>query len=148
MPKLNNDLFLVPKGTWMIRHGNHGGISRVSIVASKDVLYLIPIDIQAGAGTTLETTTFKMGGLPTHQALEAKMGGDTKTILKEITEFMTNTGLEEDIFTMKIASLKDFNVKAGWFFGNIMFRSPKDGWRDAISIGKTNARELREFLGL
>ncbi len=61
---------------------------------------------------------------------------------------MANTGLEEDVFILKISELKEFDAKPGWFFGNIMFRNPKDNWRDAISIGKANARELREFLGL
>lgn len=150
MIEIPGEFIFVPKATGMLRHGTLAGVFYGSLLFTPEKMYILPSQTISGAGNQVETVTLNIDGQSVTDYVQSHVDAGKKTaeLIEYIESWMDRVGMEAELHALEHQKLADFKVKPGFFGGSVMFRSPKDGWRDAFSIKSKHAQSVKDFLKL
>lgn len=137
-----HDYVFVPKVTLVLN-----GVTFAALVGTRKYLFIVPFESIAEAGRRVQTTKFSIDEKNPQEFLPQFLASPDLT-LAEVEEFLMKTIEKDPQYYLEIASLSEFNIKAGFFSKGIYYKKPGDRGFSGIGIsGKENALALKEFYG-
>lgn len=138
----NSDYVFVPKITLVTQ-----GVTFASLVATRKYLFIVPFENIAGNGSKVTTTTFFIDEKNPQEFLAEFLKSSDLTVAKLEEAIMKIIENDPDSY-LEIATLRELNVKAGFFSKGIYYKKEGDrGFRGIGISGKENALALKQFYG-
>ena len=121
------DYVFAPKTTWVL---GQSGVVYGFVVGFRDRIVMLPKDAIGGAGRTITTTRFSVGGKPMLGAAQ-EMLADPSTTTEEVATALGELAQSNpDGLLVLLAPLKSLRVKTGWFSKGVYWKMPEHrGWR-------------------
>ncbi|TND08473.1 MAG: hypothetical protein FD123_2269 [Bacteroidetes bacterium] len=143
MKRKGIDFVYAPNGDMMLP----AGISKIAALGFRDDLFIIPRSSIAGAGRTVETTTYSVGGKPMLEAVEAWIS-DPSVSLDDFRESVKVALSEQPGTHFRVNELKEFRIRNSWFSRGLYFKKQGAGGFTGCSIrDKTLVAEFQSFYG-
>lgn len=128
------------------------GVGKASALFTRNLVVIVPIETIGGAGRTVTTTTFTIGGQPVDQALARVLAAPDTTVdtLEAFLRKVRDDVPKGPVFE-SLADFKRIKVRGG-FFGRAVTMSKREsgGWGlpgtvVSLRLAKDEVEQFRQF---
>lgn len=136
------DYVFIPKVTLVLN-----GVTFATVVGTRKYMFIIPFESIAEVGRRVHNTKFSIDEKNPQEFLPQLLAS-TDMNVAQLEEYLMDLIEKNPQYYIEIASLAEFNIKAGFFSKGVYYKRPGDRGFTGFGIsGKENALALKEFYG-